>query len=203
MNLIETINNKLKSQTVPSSVILSRFMMLDESSRNSYTYTDPKYIPFYYYLGSQIQPKNFCEFGFKLGLCSGVFFLGCHSVENFLAFQHVSNEYYSSRLGVRNIKQFYKKSFQLHVGEISDSNFQDKFHAHDWDLISINDQVSYDQHMAYLNLSWEKLNEGGMIIMDYINSHKAAAKSYNDFCKLVRREPIFFKSKYKVGLIQK
>ena len=201
--LIETVNRKLAAQTIPSKTMLSRFMVNEESSRNSFAYTDPRYLPFFYYLGCQVQPRSFVEFGIRLGLCSGPFFMSCKTVEHFLAFQKQTEAYYSLRLARRNIKQFYKKEFLAHVGHLGDQQFLEAFKRRQWDLAAINDERSYDEYMSYLNLIWPQLSDDGLIIMDNTNYLKPATKAYHDFCKIVGRKPLAFKSKYGIGIIQK
>lgn len=192
-DLVKTIDQKLNAKLISSKVMLSRFALLEESSRSSFAYTDPRHIPFFYYLGCQIKPKTFCEIGVGLGLCSGAFFLGCRTVEHFLGFQPQTDEYYSTRLAHRNIKLVYHKDMEFCVSELEKS-----FKKHKWDLVSI---TEHDEQMTYLKLAWSGLSDHGMIIIDHTNYTNN--KAYHDFCKVVNRQPVVFKTKYGVGLIER
>jgi len=77
----------LKRRMLPPRIFLSSFCLIDNNSKKAAAYNDSRYIPFYYYLGKNIQPKTFVEIGFGIGLCSGTFFKSCSSVETFIAFQ--------------------------------------------------------------------------------------------------------------------
>lgn len=204
MELLDKVNSKLRKQGISSSVILSRFRMINEESRKTSAYTDPRYVPFYYYLSQEIQPKSMIEIGFRLGLLSGTFLMGNKSVEYFLAFQKASeDEYYSPRLGKRNIQDNYKGEFDVYVGDITDERFEQIFNKRMWDLLIINEETTYDRHMQYLEFAWDEMNSGGFIIMDYVNYHKPAGKAYYNFCKAQSRDYIVFDTKYGVGLIEK
>lgn len=203
-NLLDKINAKLDKKAISPAILLSQFRMINEGSRRSSAYTDPKYIPFYYYLGREIHPKNMVEIGFRLGLCSGAFFMGCKTVSNFLAFQQEKEDkFYSPRLGKRNILDKYKGNFSIYVGNINDENFEQLFKNNKWDLLIINEETTYDQHMLYLDFAWGYMNNDGIIIMDYVNHHIQTGKAYRNFCKAHSREFLIFNTKYGVGLIQK
>ena len=70
------LEEKLNKQ-LPSRIFLDRMRVLDEDSRKTSAYNDPKYIPFYYWLGTLIKPKSLVEIGFRLGLFSGNFLKSC------------------------------------------------------------------------------------------------------------------------------
>jgi hypothetical protein len=204
VELLERINCKLKKQSISSAIILSKFRMISESSRKSSAYTDPRYVPFYYYLSQEIKPKKMVEIGFRLGLLSGVFLMGSKSVERFLAFQKASDDkFYSPRLGKHNIQDHYKGLFDVYVGDISDEKFEQLFENDTWDLLIINEETTYDQHMQYLEFAWPRMSSGGFIIMDYINYHKPSGDAYKNFCKVQSRDPVVFDTKYGVGLMEK
>jgi hypothetical protein len=177
--------------------------VIDEESRKTSAYTDPTYVPFYYYLGTQIQPKTFLEIGFRLGLLSGCFLKGCQSVDTFLGFQEETEEFYSFRLGRANIRSVFKKDFQFYLGKINDEIFLDEVGKRKWDLIVINEEKDYDTHRLYLDILWEHLPFEGLIVMDYIKSHEPSKKAYEDFCKIQNREPIIFGTRYGTGVIEK
>lgn len=202
--LVKKINSKLEKQHLSATTLLGRFKVIDENSRKVTRYTDPTYAPFYYYLGCEIKPRSLVEIGFKIGLISGSFLIGCKTVEKFLAFQQSDEDkYYSPRLGSGNIKKCYKNKFDIYIGEITDEEFKNKLIGNKWDLLVINEETSYDRYMAYLEFFWKYINQEGFICMDYLNYNKYAKKAFEDFCKLKNRSPVRFKSKYGVGLIER
>lgn len=201
--LIEKLNKVLSHTPISARAMLGRFLMNDERSRLSAAYSDPRYIPAFYYLGREITPSNVAEFGLRAGLCGGAFLMACKTVNNYLAFQPASDSYYSPRIAVKNLKQFYRRELRVHVGDVRDPDFTYQFENKKWDLIMINDEPSYDQAMLMLNLSWSSLADNGLIIMDYVNYHKSNGRAYRDFCKVRNRDPGIVKSKYGLGLLRK
>lgn len=197
---LEKLNSSLEKCLVPPRVLLSRFRFLDESSRYSRACLDPYYLPFYYHLGRQFPVKNLLEIGFGLGINSACYMIGNEGVDKYLTIQEPFNEYYSTRIGVANIKTVYRKPFDVYVGNFHDEEFLSKLREVKWDLIIINEKKEYDVHLLWMNTVWDNLVEGGMIIQDYINSH---GRAYKDFCKLKNRNELIFKTRYGVGGVQK
>lgn len=191
------------SKQLPSHIFLDSMRVIEEESRKTPAYTDPKYLPFYYFLGTQIEAENLLEIGFRLGLCSGCFLKGCKTVRNFLAFQEKTEEFYSPRMGRANVKCNFRGDFHVHVGSVSDDVFTERLKATSWDLVILNEEAAYDKHRLFYDLLWPELRLGALIISDYINRHRATGQAYFDFCKAKNREPIVIGTRYGVGLIQK
>ncbi len=206
MNITELkdrITPRLERGIVTGRILLDKMRVIDESSRASAAYSDPTYAPFYYYLGTEIRPKSMLEIGFRLGLLSGSFLRACGTVEKFLAFQETTDSFYSERLGRANIRDVYKKEFDIHAGHVTDPEFSSKLTASEWDLVLVSEEVGYDQHMAYLDLAWPQVSLDGLIVMDYIARHQPASLAFRDFCKSKGREPVEVKTRYGVGIVQK
>ena len=206
MNLKElkaNLENDLVKQIITPNVLLGHLRVISESSRKTSAYVDPRYIPFYYYLGKYLQPKNMIEMGFGLAFFSTCFMRSCKTVENFLAFQEVGEEYYSNNLALKNIKTVYRNSLNYYQGSVNDKIFQDCISKNKWDLILFNEEKDYDKHMLYLDVVWSHLNLDGYIVMDYIQSHENAKRAFHNFCKIENREPIILPTRYGVGIIQK
>ena len=199
----DKLNHELDRQTISASTLLSKFRVIDEASRKSAPYVDHRYIPFYYHLGKHVQPKAMLEIGFRLGLFSGCFFKQCQTVEHLLAFQKKPNEYYSVRMGIKNVTDNYKGDMHVYVGAISDDVFIKLLEARNWDLVIINEESTYEDHRLLLDLIWPHVSLGGLMTMDYITSHKPAGDIYVDFCKVHRREPVVVSTRYGVGLLEK
>ena len=201
--LKQNLEDKLNNSNLGSKVLLGRFKVIDEASRKTPAYVDERYIPFYYHLGTMLEPKSMAEIGFRLGLCSGCFLKGCKTVESFLAFQEQGEEFYSPRIGKSNIQDCYRNDFDVHVGKILDNEWSQKFNEREWDLVLINEEVTYDRHMEYLDFVWPQISFDGLLVMDYISWHKPAKQAFYNFCKIKNREPISIKTRYGVGIVQK
>ena len=197
------LENKLKTSSLSARTFLDRFRLIDESSRNTAAYNDPKYAPFYYHLGSLIQPKNMVEIGFQLGLLSGCFLKSCKTVDNFAAFQESSDNFYSTRIGRSNIRSLYKGKFNAHVGKFYDPEWFELFNSSKWDVIFLNEEMEYAQHMDRMESIWSQVAFNGLIVMDYINFHKPAQQAFLNFCKTKGRVPISIDTRYGVGVIVK
>lgn len=197
------LKSKIDKAAIPSHVLLDKFRVIDEYSRRTAAYTDPRYAPFYYYLGNLIEPKTFAEFGLRLGLLSGSLFKSCKTVKTFFAFQPKIDGFYSSRIPLSNIRAVYKNEVWFHYGSPTDSEFIEVLGRVKWDLVTINDEGSYDSHRQYFDVAWDNLATNGFIVSDYAISHRPAKDAYIDFCKMKNREPILLKTRYGTGIIQK
>ncbi len=201
--ILNRVNGKLQRRLMTGQMLLNRFRLLDETSRQSSAYTDPIYVPFYFYLGEELKPLSLVEMGFRLGLCSGNFLRSCKSVEYFLAFQEKTDEYYSPRLAIHNVRDYYKKGIEVHVGKVLDHEFTNKLGSRKWDLAIVNEEKNYDTHLSYLELLWDHMNYDGSIVMDFVGYHEPARRAYFDFCKRKNREPQVIKTRYGVGVMTK
>ncbi len=143
-----------------------------------------------------------CEIGLQLGLLSGCFLTGCQTVEHFLAFQKETDEFYSQRISRANIRDKYKGSFDFYYGKTTDEAWEVKFNL-PWDVVFINDEADYDQHMSYLDMAWDKMDYGGRVVMDYISSHEPSKDAFFNFCKVNGREPITMDTRYGTGIFEK
>lgn len=200
--LTDRLQNDVDKEVMSSMTLFQRFRFMDERSRLTGAYFDPRYIPFYYHFGKYIFPKTMLHAGFGLGLVSGVLLDSCKSVERFLAFQNPRGEYYSPRLAVRNIKDRYKKQFNLYVGAIDDDGFTQMLNKEEWDLIIHTELISYDEHRSEFDILWEQLVYDGLFVIDHL-THEPCQKAFEDFCKIVNREPIIMDTRYGVAIIKK
>jgi hypothetical protein len=199
----DRITDRLEKGTITGKALLSRFRLLDETSRESPAYSDTRYAPFYYILGQELPAKNLLEMGFRLGICSGCYLRGCRTVEHFLAFQEVGKSYYSPRLGIHNVKDYFKGDLDVYIGAVTDHKFTSKLEAREWDLAIVNEEREYDTHLAYLELIWSNLAFDGTVVMDYVTHHKASETAYQDFCRRKGKKPQVIPTKYGVGVITK
>lgn len=191
------------NKNLPSKVFLDRMRLIDEDSRLTAAYNDPKYIPFYYWLGTLIKPAFLVEIGFRLGLFSATFLRACKTVEKVLVFQEKTDVFYSPKLGKANVRDHYKGTLDVYVGSINDEAFEQKLNETKYDLAIINEEVGYDKHREYLDALWSNLHLDGFIVMDYVTRHKPAGEAYFDFCKAKNRNPTIITTRYGVGIIKK
>lgn len=203
MKVFDEIVGKIQKASIPPRILLSKFRFIDEASRYSRECLDPYYMPFYYFLGRHIPAKSLVEIGFGLGLNASCYLMGSPDTETYLSVQEPPQEYYSSRIGIGNVKRVWRHPFFVHVGNVHDEVFTDKLIEHKWDVALISDKKEYDIHMMWLNTLWETMKDDGVICMDYTTSHKQAERAYNDFCVIKHREPYVFPTRYGVGIIVK
>jgi len=206
MNLQELKDNleiDLDNQFVNPSVLLDKLTVINEESRKTSSYVDPRYIPFYYYLGKYIKPKKMIEIGFGLGFFSTCFLKSCDSVEYYLGFQEKTEDFFTPRFAIRNIKSSFRKNLDHYYGHFSDSDFQKKIVGHKWDIVFFNEETSYDKHLFNMDSVWDIMDSDGYLVVDYVESNVDTKEVFNNFCKIHNRTPIILKTRYGVGIIQK
>lgn len=201
-SLKSDLESKLQKRSVSSGALLNSFRMIDEGSRKSPAYQDPIYYPFYFYLGQFLKPKTLLEIGFNLGLTSCCFFKSCNTVENFLAFQHKTEEFYSLRIPKSNLKDVYSQKSDFYIGNFNDIDFYKKIESSSWDLIFVNDIYDHDKMKYVLDMLWNNLSEDGYIVVDRFGDD-VIKSSIENFSKVKNREHIVLKTRYLTGVIQK
>lgn len=197
------IEADLRKAYVSPNILMHSFSFINEESRKTSAYVDPKYIPFYYHLSKYVKPKNLVEFGINLGLLSSVFIKGSKTVENYFGFQQADNSYYNSRLALSNIRQNYKGSLNFFGGSITDVIFEKIINSRKWDLAFVNEELTYDIQRNHFDEAWKHLSLEGYLVADYVKFHPPSIRAFNDFCKTVNRDPVYISTRYGVGLVQK
>lgn len=198
---LKDIETALDKNLLSSRQLLSRFSLIDERARNSSVYLAPDYFPFYFHLGRRVQPKSVFESEFGLGLHSGLFFMSCSTVQEFFAFHPKRDVYYSTRLGVKNIKSVYKNTLKTHYGKITDDEFIDKLNSINRDLALLHNKGGYDEQRNFFDVIWASLADDGLMVVDHVNAENR--QSFLDFCKINNREPLLLATKYGVGIVKK
>jgi hypothetical protein len=202
--LVDEMVVRLARQPIQTRYALSQFKLNNEDYRISAEYTDPIHYPFYYYLGCRVLPKNLIEFGFESGIESGCFIHGCKNLDNYLGFRHENKVgYWSSRLAKHNICNVLKKKINYWNGEIFDPEFLKNFLVRKWDCALIVRVESRDTIRKYLDLVWNQMNLGGIIVVDRCKSNPDMEAAYNEFCKITQRPITILKTRYGTGLIEK
>jgi len=177
--------------------------MINESCRRSPAYSDPRYAPFYYHLGKFLSPTNMLSLNFGLGLLESSFLTSCKTVQHIIAFRPLSKEFYSPRMGLRNIKTNYKGSVDFYINYIYDDEFVEKISPIKWDLVIINEEMTYDDHLSYLEYIWPFVAENGVIVAEYVKRNESASDAFFAFSESVNRPPLFFETRYGTGILQK
>lgn len=198
------IDYLLEKQSISGRYILDRFSLINEISRKSPAYLDPKYAPFYYYLGKCINPKTMMEIGFDLGLLSSSFLISCKTVENFFGFKEKTQKnFFSNRIGITNIKKYHKKEKEFFYGEIFEKDFEDKLKNKKWDLIIINEEKDYDKQLQYIETVWPHIDVNGMLVIEYIETHKPSKEAFKSFVENKEAKNLKFNTRYGTGILFK
>lgn len=196
------LNDKLKSQTISSRILLDKLKLLDEESRKTSQYQDPSYLPFYYHLGKFIKPKFVVQIGLNLGLEFCCFIQSCKSVDNFFGFQNKTEDYYSNRLAFSNIKLINRKiNLDFYHGNLYDQYFINKTKNIDFAIIT--EKNNFDYIKSALDICWNNLNLDGYLLLDYLNYNKKIEEIFYDFCKAQNTEGYVFRTRYLVGIAKK
>ena len=199
MEFIESLQRDLSNEVIHPKVLLSKFRMLDEDSRYAPAYQDPAYLPFYYHLGKYIHPENLVDIGFGLGLNTGCFLKSCHSVKRVTAFQEIS-EFYSPRLATKNLRDLSK---DLEIKSYSkDQEFLDEVASYKQDLVFVNEKLPYDRLRDFLTVTWNSLNDNGMVVVDYLTD-PIVNQAFIDFSKIENRNSVIFETRYRTGVLIK
>jgi len=201
--LQKNISILLEREFVNGKILLDRMAMINESCRRSPAYSDPRYAPFYYHLGKFISPKNILSLNFGLGLLESSFLVSCKSVEHFMAFRRPAEEFFSFRMGVNNIKLNYKGVISVYINNMYDDEFVEKISPIKWDMVIINEEMNYDDHLSYLEFIWPYVAENGIVVTEYVKRNESASDAFFAFSESVNRPPISFETRYGTGILQK
>lgn len=201
--LKNNLTNDLKKSLVNSRVLLDKLKLIDEDSRKSGAYLDPTYSGFYYHLGKYVEAKNVMEIGFNLGLLSSCFFLSCKLTENFVGYNKNYAHRIVAKMGRANVKMRFKGNIDVYCGDLFDKELDDIIGSKKFDLVLINDEVSFDDHLKYLDFAWGLLEEDGLIVQDYLAKHSLGNSAFSSFASSKSRKILNLATRYGVGILQK
>ena len=197
------LQSHLNKKLITGKVLLQNCKFVDENSRKTPAYHDPLYSPFYFHLGKYIKPKTVFSWNFSLGFLEKCFFMSNKETEYFMAFRNKDDVYFSPRMGSYNVKKCYKNDFYF----LNDSIYSDELHSKltskKWECFFITDQNSYDDLLYMLELSWENINENGIIVVEYVKDLKKMKNAFYAFAKNYDTEPIVYNTRYGTGILQK
>ena len=169
--------------------------MLDDASRRTGQYQDPRYLPFYYYLSKRVSPKSLLHVGLDLGLPSCCFLMGCESVERLVAFQMDKNAFYSPRIALSNIRDVRRRlSVEYHHGRMIDREMESKMSG-GFDMVLITSKMNDDELNETLDVCWNHLNLDGIMVADHAGTPKAGGL-FSAFCKAKNRPVVKFDTRY-------
>ena len=203
MSIAEFVNVSLNKRLVSPQSLMSRLPYVTSSATSRSFYTDPLYYPAYYHLGKCINPKSCVSLNLGSGLPIACFLLGSKGTEDVLTFQYKVDGLHYPRLAKHNIRQVFGKKLVIYFGEFLDQEFQVKLMSHKWECVLLDQEMSYDDCMLYLRVVWPQVDDGGLVILDYINYNTAVGRAYCDFCNECNRDGVIVNSKYGIGLIKK
>jgi hypothetical protein len=200
----DAIKVKLKNQLITSRVLIDRLRLIDEDSRKSSQYQDPRYLPFYYYLSRSIHPKSIVNLGLDLALPLCCFLQGADTAESVVCLQRASKDFYSPRLALSNIKDIKGKKINVdyYYGDVIDSSFIQKLEKN-CDLVISTERINNDKINESLEVCWQYLNVDGFIVVDHIHSNESIGEIFRSFCKGQNRPFVEFETRYGTGLVQK
>jgi hypothetical protein len=167
--------DKLKKRTIPPRILLGKFNF----PKDSCSFSD--YAPFFYYLGSELKPKHLAEFDCGVGVGAGCCVLGSKSTKVSLFLEK------EARFADTNVRLAGVKP-KIYVGKLTDSFLNTLEEV--WDLAIV-------RNSDFLEFIWNKLNYGGIICM--IGNDK----SFCSFCKTKNRDPVIFKIRDGIFLVEK
>lgn len=202
------IRDKLDKGHITSNILLGQAKLLDGSSRNTPAFNDPRYFPFYYYLGQVTRPKKVEQIGVKLGLIAACFMQGCpepvewQGMETMLDGNRPPMNIINS-----NMKMFYKAklttehqtlAFCVHPNNLMLETEHSKEHRFDMGLLT--DKYEPEHTKIMLEYFWKHLAPEGLLVVDYIQDD-ATGEVFREFCRVKNREPQLFETRYGVGMV--
>lgn len=185
----EVLAEKLEHGLIDPRVLLSSAKMLDETSRRSPAYDDPKYLSFYYALGEFKRPKKVIQIGSKMGLIGHCLCQGAKTVERWVAYDTPETAP-PARVTHANLR--------AHCPVAQVTLTTEGFTETGFDMAILSGDYG-DETLGFLNLLWDRISGGGLLVADYI--HDDAVGCFSQFSKGKNREPFYFRTRYGVGIL--
>lgn len=201
-DLKKVISKDLSKQAISGKVLLDRFCMIEEASRKSPSYSDPNYAGFYYHLGKHLSPLSLLEVNFEIGLFSGCFMTSCKTVQRFCAWHETNTNFFSFRIGARNIKRVYKGQRIF----VDTNQYDDKFEkvlSLGYDMIIFTQEQKYDRQLNLLEFFWKYLNENGIMVCDNTRRSPTTDEAFDAFAFSKNIRSIKFDTRHGTSLLQK
>jgi len=200
--IIRTASRHIKRCHLPARALTSRLPYIPPSVKRRAYFGDPRHFPAFYHLGQAIKPNTVLDLTLGWGLSTACFLFG-HKPEYVGVFQRNGDHDYSNRMAVHNIRRAYRRKLGVYAGGFNDVGLNSLIVSSKWDAVIINEDIPYDDYLAYIRLAWGNLSDNGVIIMNYVNYDNSAGRAYDDFCKTNHKPKLYVKSKYGIGLMFK
>lgn len=194
-----TLCSKLDKLYISTDILLGSVKLLDSSSRNTASFNDNRYLPFYYYLGKEIKhPISVIQIGTKLGLVGACFMQGCSHVADWHAIEDGSDQRFPTNIIKSNLKKYCKgiSDLETTIATISDDSSEDDF----YDIAFLSEKYDKDNIQSYLEFLWHRLKPEGLLVVDYIQN-EVNLDVFKGFCRVKNREPKILDTRYGVGII--
>lgn len=195
------IAEDLKKNAISPGVAMSNCFVANPTARESFQYNDTTYLPFYYHLGKYVNAKNLLIMGVETGILAACFLKNC-KVNNILAFQEKTKEYYSPRIVSSNIFKQNKNNLDIYYGDALDEEFQNKIVKEEWDCTLINLDLNYDKLRNYYDIAWNNLKLDGIMVIES-NVSNYSKKATEDFLSVIQKDYIKFKTRYETVVVEK
>lgn len=202
----ELLRQQLNAGLINSDVILSGAKLVGDTDHESTSFRDPRYLPFYYHLGKQLQPKVVYQIGAKLGLVGAAFMKSCKSVTDWIAMDEDRNHramVITSNLRLNENPAYRTTEYQSGYMGLNDSMLDIKNeHTEAFpgcDMSFLSEDFGKDRYLRHLNFLWMILKPEGLLVADYITANDA----FHEFCRVKNREPMIFETRYGVGIVQR
>ena len=197
----EYLTEKLHNGRIFTKILLARARLNEVRDWDTPTMNDPKYLPFYYYLGSQLKSKNVIELGFGLGLTSSALIQGCPSIEKYVGYQITKDDfYYSTRLGNSTLKEYFKGNIKIDFGDTV--KFEELVITNIWDLGLITQKVDERFLRRYMDKIWKNLSSEALIVVDHLQE-SSRMEIFNDWCDSINHKPDIYDTRYTLGIVTK
>lgn len=185
---IELLKERLDGTFLPARVLLRR-AKYNVGYETTAEYNDPKYYPFFYYLGMQISPARVLQIGTRGGLIAHAFLQTSKSVDQW---NYITDSYNSfSQLNA----EVFIKEFGL-VRKLPEVGPHDEF-----DLVIITDPT--EKLLDTLNSVWDHLRPKGLLVIDYITTDDDTKRCFSEFCRVKSREPVIVETRYGTGILER
>lgn len=196
----DQVATRMSQSFLSPKALLSKMSILDDPIRTSSVYHDPNYLPFYFHLGRVLKPRSIFCLGAELGLQVGCLLEGCQDPQRVVCLQPPSEDTYSSRIAVSNIKFVAGKHFpiSLGIGTINDDAAA-AIKGYRFDLAMIVVSMPVDDLMESMDFCWSLLGDDGLMVVDMLDDRNAGVV-FEDFCKGRSIDHRTLKTRYGTGI---
>ncbi len=194
------LEEKLSTHLWATDALISQCRMPEPSDRTTPAFTDPKYLPFYFYLGQQATPKKIIQIGPKLGLVAACFLQArkerVPKVERWDIVNELTHSYKPPIGTILANTKMHAPHLEVTAYSFRVENKQM------YDLAFLTEKFDTIQTKAYLNYLWDQVKGDGLIVVDYIEDGTVRL-AFDEFCLIKHREPYRMPTRYGVGIIIK